>query len=135
MEEVIVMGVQIFTMARFNMSNRWKLLLMELQLQPSLLQTTIITDHLQRNLPTVHQNLRMDHQSLLTKHRRLVMDLQVSPHMKPQNQVMMLLSLVTMPQNQVITHLNQVIIPRNQAMVPQNQVTMHLFLVLHFMVI
>ena len=133
MEEDTITEALTFIMAKFSMFNQSKLLPMEHQFPPFLLEITTITNHLQRNLPTVHPNPRMAHLNLPTKPHLLVMDHQVSPHMKPQNQVIALLNLVIMPQNLAIMPQNQVIMPQNQVTMPQNQVIMLLFLVLRFM--
>ena len=133
MEEDTVTEALTFIMVKSNMFNQSKLLPMEHQFPPFLLEITTITNHLQRNLPTVHSNPRMAHLNLPTKPRLPAMDHQVSPHMKPQNQAIVLLNLVIMPQNQVTMPQNQVIMPPNQVTMPPNQAIIPLFLVLRFM--
>ena len=126
MEEDTVTEALTFIMVKFSMFNLSKLLPMVLQFLPFLLEITTITNHLPRNLPTAHPNPRMAHLNLPTKPHLLAMDHQVSPHMKPQNQAIVLPNLVIMPQNQAI-------MPQNQVTMPQNQVTMLQFQVLPFM--
>ena len=133
MEEDTVTEALTFIMVKFSMFNLSKLSPMVPPFPPFLLEITTITNHLPRNLPTAHPNPRMAHLNLPTKPHLLAMDHQVSPHMKPQNQAIVLPNLVIIPQNQAIMPQNQVTMPQNQVTMPPNQVIMPLFLVLLFM--